>query len=308
MELRQLRAFLAIAEEGSITAASRRLFIAQPAITRQLAQLERTLGCRLFDRSSRGVTLAAAGIHLLPQARRILCLADAAVDGCRDGRSSLRGRLDISSPEEGLGPLMPVVLAAYRAAHPYVEVTVHAGTRYETIKDLTHRDSPYDAALWGLNHDDERFHCASVYTEPLELMVSAESEMAATTTPIPAADALEAVYVSPTPFMRAWAHANLLGSLRNGTAPRFSTSTPFENITDCLDDIISGRALVAVSTSTERVPGTSRVPLEPDLTMHMGVITSADEQRPHVRDFAAIAAAIGKDLFTLIPGALAPAS
>lgn len=57
MELRHLRTFLAIVEEGSITAASKRLFTTQPAVTRQLAQLEGSLGRRLFERVHNGVAL-----------------------------------------------------------------------------------------------------------------------------------------------------------------------------------------------------------------------------------------------------------
>lgn len=93
MELRLLRAFIRIAEEGSITAASRRLFTTQPAVTRQLAQLERSLGARLFDRTPHGVVLTDAGGRLLPEARRLVELADAVAEQDLDERRCEEVRL-----------------------------------------------------------------------------------------------------------------------------------------------------------------------------------------------------------------------
>lgn len=71
-ELRHLRYFLAVAEEGAFTRAAARLFVAQPALSRQIGDLERHLGCRLFVRGSRGSELTEAGHRLRAQARRIV--------------------------------------------------------------------------------------------------------------------------------------------------------------------------------------------------------------------------------------------
>jgi len=76
LELRQLTYFVAVAEEGSFTRASERLYIAQPAVSRQVGHLERELGARLFARRPDGVRLTRAGEALLPRARRMLATAD----------------------------------------------------------------------------------------------------------------------------------------------------------------------------------------------------------------------------------------
>ena len=72
MNLKQLRYFVAIAEERQITAAARRLNISQPPLSYELAQLERELGVRLVDRGPRGVTLTDAGRLLYGREQQIL--------------------------------------------------------------------------------------------------------------------------------------------------------------------------------------------------------------------------------------------
>src|SRR5271154_499614 len=84
MELRHLRYFIAVAEEGSLTlAAERRLHTAQPSLSRQIRDLEYTVGAQLLTRSARGIELTSAGRVFLEHARLALLQADAAVDAAR---------------------------------------------------------------------------------------------------------------------------------------------------------------------------------------------------------------------------------
>src|SRR5256885_16489275 len=84
MELRHLRYFVAVAEEGSVTlAAERRLHTAQPSLSRQLRDLEREVGAQLLDRSVRGIELTAAGRAFLDHARLALAQVEAAGDAAR---------------------------------------------------------------------------------------------------------------------------------------------------------------------------------------------------------------------------------
>ena len=84
MELRLLRYFVAVAEEGSLThAAKRRLHTAQPSLSRQMRDLEYEVGVQLMSRSVQGIELTAAGRTFLDHARLTLAQADAAVDAAR---------------------------------------------------------------------------------------------------------------------------------------------------------------------------------------------------------------------------------
>src|ERR1700735_3204783 len=94
VDLRQLRYVVAIAQEGSFTAAAQRLHIAQQSLSQQIALIERRLGATLFERGPRGVTLTAVGAALLPEARAALVAVDRAFEVARraatDERRPLR--------------------------------------------------------------------------------------------------------------------------------------------------------------------------------------------------------------------------
>ncbi|MGV3620889.1 MAG: LysR family transcriptional regulator [Archangium sp.] len=78
MSLTQLRYFVAVAEEGSVTRAAAKCFVSQPPMSRQLKALEDELSTRLFARSAKGMELSAEGQRFLSHARQILALVDAA--------------------------------------------------------------------------------------------------------------------------------------------------------------------------------------------------------------------------------------
>src|SRR3989442_15094990 len=91
MDLRSLRHFVAITEAGTMALAARRLHVSQPALSRQIRELERVLGVRLFDRIGRRIVLATDGEEILERSRRLLAEAEslheraAALGGARGG-------------------------------------------------------------------------------------------------------------------------------------------------------------------------------------------------------------------------------
>jgi DNA-binding transcriptional LysR family regulator len=137
MEIRQLRAFTAIAESGTFTAGALRVHITQAAISMQIKQMELELGAPLFVRAPRRVFLTEAGEALLERARRILREHDAAVAEIAELAGAERGRLRIGSASAMVSadPL-PQILKELHERHPQAEVTIVSGTSEALVRQI----------------------------------------------------------------------------------------------------------------------------------------------------------------------------
>jgi DNA-binding transcriptional LysR family regulator len=122
MELRELRAFVAVAEEGGMSAASRRLHISQPALSQTINALERKLGVKLLMRSSTGVQATEAGITLLAEARAVLDRHDEALQVMAVYISEGGGILRLGVPLEMASGVLPIALAKFAAECPGTRV------------------------------------------------------------------------------------------------------------------------------------------------------------------------------------------
>lgn len=127
MELRHLRYFVAAAEEEHFGRAAKRLAIAQPAVTRQIRQLEEELAVELFERIGRGVKLTVAGRILLQDARRTLAESDRASRRAHLAATGQLGTLTVSFVEASIYcDIVPDVLAAFRKQVPDVQLELLA--------------------------------------------------------------------------------------------------------------------------------------------------------------------------------------
>lgn len=137
MEIRQLRAFEAIAESGTFTAGALRVHITQAAVSMQIRQLETELGAPLFIRAPRRVLLTEAGEALLERARRILREHDTAVAEIAELAGAERGRLRVGSASAMVSadPL-PGILKELRQQHSRAEVTIASGTSQELVRQI----------------------------------------------------------------------------------------------------------------------------------------------------------------------------
>lgn len=139
MELRQVRYFLAVEEERHFGRAAERLRIAQSAVSQQMKALERSVGARLFDRTTRPIELTPAGRVFLEHARRIVEGADRAVEEIRsvDPRRGAIVRFGASS--FGNGPVVDELLEAARTRLGDIEVQVSFDTTAHNIEALDRR-------------------------------------------------------------------------------------------------------------------------------------------------------------------------
>lgn len=137
MELRQLKAFVAIAESGTFTAGAERVHVTQAAISMQIRQLETETGTRLFIRAPRKVLLTEAGEKLLERARVILREHDAALEEMAALTGAHRGRLRIGTASAGVSSeQLPHVLSELRKKHPGAETSVTSGTSAQLIEHV----------------------------------------------------------------------------------------------------------------------------------------------------------------------------
>jgi DNA-binding transcriptional LysR family regulator len=137
VDARLWRSFTTVAEELHYGRAAERLHITQPALSRQIRDLERVLGITLFDRTSRRVLLSRAGQAVLGQARRALAESDRAVRLARLAAHGDWGELAIAVLPAVALALLPAIIRAYRDAHPAIGVTISESFDDEQLAALT---------------------------------------------------------------------------------------------------------------------------------------------------------------------------
>ena len=134
MEIRQLRAFLAIADAHTFTAAARRIHYTQAALSMQIKQLEREVGVPLFTRMPRRVVLTEAGERLHERAHLIMREHDAALAELAELAGAEHGRLRVGSASGMVSAdALPAILKRLRRAHAHAEVSVMSGTSEELV-------------------------------------------------------------------------------------------------------------------------------------------------------------------------------
>ncbi len=120
--LRQLQAFVALAERGSFTQAARTLNLTQSALSLLVRELEGSLGTRLVDRTTRSTSLTEVGREFLPRAQRVLAELSHAVGGVHQLLAKERGQVVVAAPLVLSSTLLPPLLVSFRARHPGIEL------------------------------------------------------------------------------------------------------------------------------------------------------------------------------------------
>lgn len=133
MELRQLRYFVAVAEEQHFTRAAKRLHVAQSGLSAAIRALERELGASLFRRNTRQVRLTPAGQAFLAEARRAIAATEAGRDAVAAVQGLLRGSLAVGTLQCLHAVHLPNVLRGFLAAHPGLEIRLRHGGSGELL-------------------------------------------------------------------------------------------------------------------------------------------------------------------------------
>ena len=162
MELRHLRYFIAVAEEGHITRAAERLGMQQPPLSRQIKAIEGEMDVQLFRRKARGVELTDAGRAFLDDARAMLAHLDHAFDTARRTARGEQGRISVGYTL--FHPVVPRVIREFRQAFPLVSLTLEESSPYDLIERM--QNDKIDVAFITLIADQEGVAIEPLLEEP----------------------------------------------------------------------------------------------------------------------------------------------
>jgi len=178
MELRHLRYFVAVAETENVSRAALKLHVSQPALSRQIRDLEDELGFLLLERSAKSVRLTEAGRTFLNEARAVLRRADDAVNAAKAVATGTKGELHVGYAPSLTARILPPTLRAFQAEVPNVRVKLHdlsteemfSGLREEKLQ-LAFVPQPASRTLRGLNFEQ-------LFYDPIRLALSPKHVLA----------------------------------------------------------------------------------------------------------------------------------
>jgi DNA-binding transcriptional LysR family regulator len=179
MELRQLAAFVAVADELHFGRAAQRLGVVQPAVSQLVRRLERELGVVLFERSSHHVVLTGAGSKLLPAARRALRAGDELAATASALIQGEQGELRVGTTE-GIGANLNLLLGRFAEERPNVSVIPQAIHTPDKLRAV--RDGDLDVAFVRAPVDAIGLHLDELWSEPLRAVLPARHPLAARVT------------------------------------------------------------------------------------------------------------------------------
>ena len=174
MNLKQLKYFMAIAEEHQITAAANKLHIAQPPLSYELSSLERELGVTLVKRGPRNAELTDAGQLLYKRADQILAMTTATEREVQNYGRGMSGILSIGAISSSGGILPNEAMLEFTKHYPDVRFEIHEGNTFAII-DMVEKGI-VDIGIVRTPFHTERYNCRFSVREPMEAVMTKENE------------------------------------------------------------------------------------------------------------------------------------
>lgn len=166
MDIKQLKYFMAIAEEEQITGAARRLHMAQPPLSQQLKLLEEELGVPLFERGSRKVTLTEAGKALYNKADQIIELTNSTYNEIKDLKKGSKGTLSIGTVSTSGSCLFPSRILSFHKSYPNIHFEVFEGNTFRILEILNSGIIEIGIVRTPFNADN----CEHIFLEPEKML------------------------------------------------------------------------------------------------------------------------------------------
>jgi DNA-binding transcriptional LysR family regulator len=175
MEFKQARIFVAVAEELHFGRAAERLHMAQPALSAQIKHLEAELGLKLFERTTRRVSLTRAGEAFLPEAKAAIAQAEAAVAAAR-AMAGEHDLLKIGGVDSATAGLLPRIVRRFRNRNSAVELKIFELLSAPALHDLANRS--LDIGFVRIRPKQDHLASAFVFTEPVVAVLPTDHALA----------------------------------------------------------------------------------------------------------------------------------
>lgn len=252
MDLRQLRYFIAVAEEGHLTRAAERLRTQQPPLSRLIKRIEQDLDVQLFHRKARGVEMTEAGRALFDEGRAILARLDHAVQTTQRTARGEQGRLRLALPPTGpFHPFVPRVVRMFREAFSLVSVTLEESLSKEVVDRL--RNQQIDVGfLRAPVADSEGLVIDALLDEPMVVALPSSHHLARSHRAVSLQALARETFIVYGGKQGPGLHdATIAACLRAGFSPRVGQEAP--RITSTLGLVATGLGISLVPASLQRM-------------------------------------------------------
>jgi DNA-binding transcriptional LysR family regulator len=285
VDTRLVRYFVAVADEGNLTRAAQRLYVSQPALTKQIKQLEDRLGVRLFTRSRTGMALTEAGRELAERAPELLATCDLVLRETKRAASRAARVLRVGFLASAANEATQNVIAAFGSARPGWRVDMRQSSWADPTAGLA--DGDVDTALLRLPcPGQDALRVEVLFTEPRWVVLP-------TAHPLAGRERIDFAELVDEPFVAApvetgvWRDYWLAVEERGGTAPRIGAVT--DQPDSWLQAIANGYGIALAPASAARFyarPGVVYRPVDGVAPSRVGIAwPPAADADPVVQDF-----------------------
>ena len=292
---RDLRYFVTLAEELHFTRAAERLYLSQPALSKQIRMLERQLGAELFERDRQGVALTPVGIALLPHARRVLAAWDEAWQAAEQAKSNQRATLLVGmSTSPVRSGMLPAIRSRFTALHPGATVTLREISWGDPTAGLASKLTDV-AFVWLPLPDPGRYRWTVVAEEPRLVAMPAagplarriERRLPEPEAAVDFADLLDEPFLalprSAGPLREYW----LATDARDGKSP--VVGAEISSVGETYEALMDGRGICLLASGNAPLVALDGVITRPDRGIspsRLSLAWRATDERPLVRDYA----------------------
>ncbi|MFJ8541890.1 LysR family transcriptional regulator [Streptomyces sp. NPDC093586] len=285
VDSRLLRCFVAVAEEGTLTRAAERLFVSQPALTKQIKQLEARLGVRLFTRSRTGMALTEPGRVLAERVPALLARWDQVLRETRSAAGRAAHVLRVGFMASAANEATPRIIAEFTRRRPGWRVDMRQASWSHPTAGLA--DGDVDVALLRLPFPgQDALRTAVLFTEPRWVALPSGHPLAAREV-IPFRDLWDEPFVAAPPESGRWREYWLATGEREGHPVRVGAVT--DQPDDWLSAIANGYGIALAPASAARFyarPGITYRPVSGVSPSQVGVAWArADDTHPVVQEF-----------------------